>query len=91
MKVTIQPIVIVDDGQGFPAPAPVCDYYCQICARRGVPSDGEDWCEHKAAVKDALQAELDEAPLPFDNGSESYVRRLQIAIGNFEEVERGER
>ena len=93
MKVKIQPIGkgIVDDGQGFPGASPVSDYYCPICAHRGVPSDGEDWCEHKEAVRDALQAELDEAPLPFDDESESYVRRLQIAIGNLEEVERGER
>jgi len=76
---------VVDDGQGFPSPSFVIDTYCPLCFRRGIDS-GKGWCEHKAAVRNALLDELDEAPLPFDRESEAHTASLKRAIAAFEAV-----
>ena len=80
---------VVDDHQGFPCPdANVVEYYCPICNwRNGL--GGEGWCEHKAAVRNALIDALDEAPLPFDHESEAHTASLKRAIAAFTEVEQG--
>jgi len=77
---------VVDDGQGFPCPdVSVVEYYCPICNWR-TGNSGEGWCEHKAAVRNALLDELDDAPLPFDRESEAHTASLKRAIAAFEAV-----
>ena len=92
IKVELEPVGIhwngkVDDGLGFPAPATVVETYCSLCAWRDLASDGEEWCEHKAAVRDALAAELDGMGLAFDGESEKRAANLRIAIRDFDRIE----
>jgi len=45
---------VIDDGNGWPAPANVSEHYCALCHRRG-PDDGREHgdgpCEHKRASR----------------------------------------
>jgi len=90
ITVTLQPVGrfwngLVDDGQGFPAPSMVCEYYCSICGWRDGDGGGEGWCGHKQAVLDALRDELD-SELPFDAESDKKAATLRAAIRELEQV-----